>query len=78
MAVMDMWKAFEKSTSENAFHAAILYDKFHVMRHLGKRWTKCGRWNMHGFQVKNVRISKVRNIRFYRTERTSPLMDASR
>ncbi|MBE7446148.1 MAG: hypothetical protein HS132_13205 [Planctomycetia bacterium] len=23
---------------------------------------------MHGFQVKNVRISKVRNIRFYRTE----------
>ncbi|MBE7443831.1 MAG: transposase [Planctomycetia bacterium] len=38
LAVMDMWKAFEKSTSENAFHAAILYDKFHIMRHLGKRW----------------------------------------
>lgn len=36
LAVMDMWKAFEKSTKKNAPQAAILYDKFHVMRHLGK------------------------------------------
>jgi len=35
LAVMDMWKAFEKSTKENAPGAAILYDKFHVIRHLG-------------------------------------------
>ena len=35
LAVMDMWKAFEKSTRENAPGAAILYDKFHVIRHLG-------------------------------------------
>ena len=35
LAVMDMWKAFEKSTKKNAPGAAILYDKFHVMRHLG-------------------------------------------
>jgi len=35
LAVMDMWKAFEKSTRKNAPQAAILYDKFHVMRHLG-------------------------------------------
>jgi hypothetical protein len=35
LAVMDMWKAFEKSTKENAHGAAILYDKFHVIRHLG-------------------------------------------
>ncbi|MBE7444096.1 MAG: transposase [Planctomycetia bacterium] len=40
LAVMDMWKAFEKSTSENAFHAAILYDKLHVMRHLGEALEK--------------------------------------
>ena len=33
---MDMWKAFEKSTRKNAPQAAILYDKFHVMRHLGE------------------------------------------
>lgn len=36
LAVMDMWKAFEKSTHEHAPQAAILYDKFHVMRHLGE------------------------------------------
>lgn len=35
LAVMDMWKAFELSTRKNAPQAAILYDKFHVMRHLG-------------------------------------------
>lgn len=36
LAVMDMWKAFEKSTKQRAPQAAILYDKFHIMRHLGK------------------------------------------
>ena len=36
LAVMDMWKAFEKSTKKNVPQAAILYDKFHVMRHLGE------------------------------------------
>ncbi|MFA5823259.1 MAG: ISL3 family transposase [Thermodesulfovibrionales bacterium] len=35
LTVMDMWKAFEKSTKKNAPGAAILYDKFHVIRHLG-------------------------------------------
>jgi transposase len=35
LAVMDMWKAFESSTRKNAPQAAILYDKFHVMRQLG-------------------------------------------
>jgi len=34
LAVMDMWKAFRTSTQRNAPQAAILYDKFHVMRHL--------------------------------------------
>jgi transposase len=35
LVIMDMWKAFEKSTKQNAPDAAILYDKFHVMKHLG-------------------------------------------
>jgi transposase len=34
LAVMDMWKAFENATQEHAPQVAILYDKFHVMRHL--------------------------------------------
>ena len=40
LAVMDMWKAFEKSTGKHAQGAAILYDKFHVMRHLGEALDK--------------------------------------
>jgi len=36
LAVMDMWKAFENSTRRHAPQAAILYDKFHILRHLGE------------------------------------------
>jgi transposase len=38
LAVMDMWKAFRNATlkPEHAPQAAILFDKFHVIRHLGK------------------------------------------
>lgn len=34
LAVMDMWKAFRKSTIRNAPNARIVFDKFHVLRHL--------------------------------------------
>lgn len=40
LAVMDMWKAFENSALEHIPQAAILYDKFHVMRHLGEALDK--------------------------------------
>lgn len=40
LAVMDMWKAFDTSTRKNAPQAAILYDKFHVMRQLGTAWDR--------------------------------------
>jgi transposase len=35
LAVMDMWKPFRNSTKRHAPHANILFDKFHIMRHLG-------------------------------------------
>ena len=37
LAVMDRWKPFRASTlkAEHAPYAAILFDKFHVLRHLG-------------------------------------------
>jgi transposase len=37
LAVMDMWKAFRNSTLKagNAPQATILYDKFHILTHLG-------------------------------------------
>ena len=42
LAVMDMWKAFRTSTLKtgHAPHAAILYDKFHVLRHLNEALDK--------------------------------------
>src|SRR6188768_1297020 len=36
LAVMDMWKPFRTATQAHAPQAAILFDKFHVMRHLGE------------------------------------------
>ena len=36
LAVMDMWKPFRNVTNERAPQVAILFDKFHIMRHLGK------------------------------------------
>ena len=40
LAVMDMWKAFHSSTSKHAPQAAILFDKFHVIRHLNEALDK--------------------------------------
>ena len=42
LAVMDMWKAFRNSTlkADHAPRANILFDKFHVMRHLGDAMDK--------------------------------------
>ena len=34
LAVMDMWKAFRNSTQRNAPQASILFDKFHIVKHL--------------------------------------------
>ena len=36
LAAMDMWKPFRNSVMNNAPQARIIYDKFHIMRHLSK------------------------------------------
>jgi len=40
LAVMDMWKPFRNVANEKAPQAAILFDKFHIMRHLGEALDK--------------------------------------
>ncbi len=42
LAVMDMWSAFRTSTLKNgnAPQATILYDKFHILKHLGEAMDK--------------------------------------
>jgi transposase len=36
LAVMDMWKPFKNATLKHVPEAAILFDKFHVLTHLGE------------------------------------------
>jgi transposase len=40
LAVMDMWKPFRNVTKDKAPQAAILFDKFHIIRHLGEALDK--------------------------------------
>ena len=40
LAVMDMWKPFRNATKDKAPQAAILFDKFHIIRHLGEALDK--------------------------------------
>src|SRR5271163_1243980 len=40
LVVMDMWKPFRNVAMEMAPQAAILFDKFHIMRHLGEALDK--------------------------------------
>jgi transposase len=40
LAVMDMWKPFRNATKAAVPEAAILFDKFHIMRHLGEALDK--------------------------------------
>ena len=70
---MDMWKAFRSSTlkPQNAPQATILYDKFHVLRHLHEAMDKVrkreyGRWSGPGRRfIKGQRfalLSRWRNL----------------
>jgi transposase len=36
LAVMDMWRPFRTATAKGAPQAAILFDKFHIVKHLGE------------------------------------------
>lgn len=40
LAVMDMWRPFRNATEKSAPQAVILFDKFHVIRHLGEALDK--------------------------------------
>lgn len=40
LAVMDMWKPFRNVKEKRAPQAAVLFDKFHIMKHLGESLDK--------------------------------------
>jgi transposase len=71
LAVMDMWKPFRNAAVAHAPQAAILFDKFHVMRHLGETLDKCERANTRGSVAAIAASSRVRNTHCSRTARIS-------
>ena len=58
LAVMDMWKPFRNVTRERATQAAILFDKFHVMRHLNDALDKVRKMEYSRLQGKDRRYIK--------------------
>jgi transposase len=58
LAVMDMWKAFHNSTQRHAPQAAILFDKFHVMRHLNEALDKVRKSEYRRLSDKDRRFIK--------------------
>lgn len=58
LAVMDMWKPFRNATLSRAPQAAILFDKFHIMRHLGEALDKVRKSEYARLSGKNRRYIK--------------------
>jgi len=58
LAVMDMWKPFRNVTNERAPQAAILFDKFHIMKHLGDALDKVRKMEYARLQDKDRRYIK--------------------
>jgi transposase len=58
LAVLDMWKAFRNSTHRHASQAAILFDKFHVLRHLGDALDKVRKTEYARLEGKHRRFIK--------------------
>ena len=58
LAVMDMWTPFRNATQERAPQAAILFDKFHIMRHLNDALDKVRKAEYARLQGKERRYLK--------------------
>ena len=58
LAVMDMWKPFRNATNERAPQAGILFDKFHIMAHLGDALDKVRKMEYARLQGKDRRYIK--------------------
>lgn len=58
LAVMDMWKPFRNVTNERAPQAAILFDKFHIMKHLGEALDKVRKMEYARLQGEDRRYIK--------------------
>jgi transposase len=58
LIVMDMWKPFRNVARDKAPQAATLFDKFHIMRHLGEALDKVRKAEYGRLRVKDRRFIK--------------------
>jgi transposase len=65
LVVMDMWKAFRNSTTKNAPQAAILFDKFHVLRHLSEALDKIRKQEYARLSGRDQKMSKIYPLVFH-------------
>jgi transposase len=63
LAVMDMWKPFRNATASAAPPAAILFDKFHVLRHLEEALDQARKSEEARLQGKDRRFIKGQKYR---------------
>jgi transposase len=58
LVVMDMWKAFRNSTTRWIPQARIVFDKFHILRHLGEALDKVRKNEYYRLQGEDRRFIK--------------------
>ena len=58
MVVMDMWQPFKNSVTEHAPEAEIIYDKFHVIKHLSAALDEVRRMEYKRVSLKDRRFIK--------------------
>ena len=64
---MNMWKPIKKSTEKHISHAQIIYDKFHILRHLNNDMDKVRKQEYRRVKEKEWLFI---SIRFYHTKPT--------
>ena len=62
LIVMDMWKPFRNVARNKAPQAAILFDKFHIMRHLGEALDKVRKAEYARLRGKDRRFIKGQKV----------------
>jgi len=77
LAAMDMWKPFRSSVLKNAPKARIIFDKFHIMRHLSKALDEVRRSEYKRFSGKDR--SYIKGQRYtLRSDRENLSLDGRR
>jgi transposase len=78
LVVMDMWKPFRLATAHHAPQASILFDKFHVLRHLGDALDQVRKSEYARVSGRQRRFIKGQNTAYLLKESFGQLWDYGR